>query len=185
MSADKFQVSRDSQALYITIVTKERLPVFRKDSIKEIACKAINEARTSHNFLLFAYVIMLDHMHLLTNCPKSSADVLRFLKGIMSRRVIDHLKEKGYHSSLEKLRHEQWKREHKYSLWQQEKNVFSVFSEGMFMQKVNYIHLNPVRAGLVERATDYRWSSARIWQRQELDDEPLRVDLDRIQWRRA
>ncbi len=185
MSADKFQVSRDSQALYITIVTKDRLPVFRKDCVKEIACKAIGETRTSGNFLLFAYVIMLDHMHLQTNCPKSSADVLRFLKGIMSRRIIDHLKEKGYRSSLEKLRHEQWKREHKYSLWQQEKNVFSVFSEGMFMQKVNYIHMNPVRAGLLERATDYRWSSARIWQRQEFNDEPLRVDLDRIQWRRA
>lgn len=128
---------------------------------------------------------MLDHMHLLTNCPNSSADVLRFLKGILSRRVIDHLKEKGYRSSLEKLRHEQWKREHNYSLWQQEKNVFSVFSEGMFMQKVNYIHMNPVRAGLVERTIDYRWSSARAWQRQELDNEPLRVDLDRIQWRRA
>jgi REP element-mobilizing transposase RayT len=185
MSPAKFQVSRDSRALYITIVTKDRLPVFRKDSIKEIACKAIDEARTSGKFLLFAYVIMLDHMHLLTNCPDSSADVLRFLKGIMSRRVIDHLKEKGYRSSLEKLRHEQWKREHNYSLWQQEKNVFSVFSEAMFMQKVNYIHMNPVRAGLVERAIDYRWSSARIWQRQELDDEPLRVDIDRIQWRRA
>jgi putative transposase len=185
MSPDKFQVSRDSQALYITIVTKDRLPIFQKDYINEIACKAIDEARTSGNFLLFAYVIMLDHMHLLTNCPKSSADVLRFLKGILSRRVIDYLKEKGYRSSLEKLRHEQWKREHNYSLWQQEKNVFSVFSEGMFMQKVNYIHMNPVRAGLVERAIDYRWSSARIWQRQELANEPLRVDLDRIKWRRA
>ena len=185
MSVDKFQVSRDSQALYITIVTKDRLPVFRKDCIKEIACKAIDEARTSGNFLLFAYVIMLDHLHLLTNCPKSSADVLRFLKGIMSRRVIDHLKEKGYRSSLEKLRHEEWKREHHYSLWQKEKNVFSVFSEAVFMQKVNYIHNNPVRAGLVERPVEYHWSSARIWQRQELEDEPLRVDVDRIQWRRA
>jgi len=185
MPAAKFQVSRDSPALYITIVTKDRLPVFQKDYINEIACKAIDEARTSGNFLLFAYVIMLDHMHLLTNCPKSSAHVLRFLKGILSRRVIDYLKEKGYRSSLEKLRHEQWKREHNYSLWQQEKNVFSVFSEGMFMQKVNYIHMNPVRAGMGQRAIDYRWSSARIWQRQELASEPLRVDLDRIQWRRA
>jgi len=53
------------------------------------------------------------------------------------------------------------------------------------MQKVNYIHLNPVRAGLVERAIDYRWSSARIWQGCESDNEPLSVDFDRIEWRRA
>ena len=91
---------------------------------------------------------MPDHLHLLTNQPKSSADVLRFVKGITARRVIDYLKEKGYRSSLAKLRHEKWKRRHSYSLWQQEKNVFSIFSEAVFMQKVNYIHINPVRAGI-------------------------------------
>ena len=74
---------------------------------------------------------------------------------------------------------------HTHSLWQQEKNVLSIFSEGMFMQKVNYIHLNPVRADLVGRAIDYRWSSARIWQRRPVEDEPLIVDFDRIVWRRA
>ena len=52
------------------------------------------------------------------------------------------------------------------------------------MQKVNYIHQNPVRAGLVERAIDYRWSSARYWNRCERDDEPLKVDLEKIIWRR-
>jgi len=124
-------------------------------------------------------------MHLLTDCPKTSADVLRCVKGLTARRVIDYLKEHDYQSSLAKLRHEEWKRKHSHSLWQQEKNVFSIFSEAVFMQKVNYIHLNPVRAGLVERAIDYRWSSARIWQRCEADGEPLIVDLNRIAWRRA
>ncbi len=181
----RFQISRDSQALFITAVAKDRLPVFQSDAIKAVACRALNEARTSGGFLLFAYVIMLDHLHLLTDCPKSSADVLRFVKGIIGRRVIDYLKENDYLSSLAKLRHEKWKREHTYSLWQQEKNVFSVFSEAVFMQKVNYIHLNPVRAGLVERAIDYRWSSARIWQRCASEDEPLLVDIDCIQWRRG
>ena len=180
-----FQISRDSQALFITIVTKDRLPVFQTESIKTIVCQALNEARTSGNFLIFAYVIMLDHMHLLTDCPKASADVLRYLKGITGRRVIDYLKQKNYETSLAKLRHEEWKRKHEYSVWQQEKNVFSVFSERVFMQKVNYIHLNPVRAGLVERPTDYRWSSARIWQGREAEDEPLMVDIDRIQWRKG
>jgi len=185
MTPCKFQVSRDSQALYITIVTKDRLPVFQTDAIKIIACQAIDEARSSSEFLLLAYVIMPDHMHLLTNCPNTSADVLRYLKGITGRRVIDYLKEKKCESSLAKLRHEEWKRKHNYSLWQQEKNVFSVFSEAVFMQKVNYIHLNPVRAGLVERAIDYRWSSARIWLGRDAEDEPLKVDIDRIKWRRG
>jgi len=182
---DKFRISRDSQALFITAVTKDRLPVFRTDAIRVVTCKALEQARNSGQFLIFAYVIMPDHLHLLTNCPSTSADVLRYVKGLTGRRVIDYLKEQGYESSLAKLRHEQWKRKHTHSLWQQEKNVLSIFSEAMFMQKVNYIHLNPVRADLVERAIDYRWSSARIWQRRAVEDEPLMVDFDRIVWRRA
>jgi hypothetical protein len=55
----------------------------------------------------------------------------------------------------------------------------------MFMQKVNYIHKNPIRAGLVERATDYRWSSARIWEKIPAEDEPLQVDKDLIIWRKS
>ena len=182
---DKFRISRDSQALFITAVTKDRLPVFRTDAIRVVTCKALEQARNSGQFLIFAYVIMPDHLHLLTNCPSTSADVLRYVKGLTGRRVIDYLKEQGYESSLAKLRHEQWKRKHTHSLSQQEKNVLSIFSEAMFMQKVNYIHLNPVRADLVERAIDYRWSSARIWQRRAVEDEPLMVDFDRIVWRRA
>jgi putative transposase len=128
---------------------------------------------------------MLDHLHLLTDCPKTSADVLRCVKGLIGRRVIDYLKDSNYQSSLQKLRHQEWKRNHKYSVWQQEKNVFSIFSESVFMQKVNYIHNNPVRALIVDRAIDYRWSSSRIWRRMPNDDEPSAVDLDRIEWRRA
>jgi putative transposase len=110
---------------------------------------------------------------------------LRYIKGITGRRVIDYLKNNDHQVSLAKLQHQEWKRKHQYSVWQVEKNVFSVYSEPMFMQKVNYIHMNPVRAGLVEKAVDYRWSSARIWQGCPLEDEPLRVDMDRIRWRRA
>lgn len=183
MSAEKFQISRDWQALYITVVAKDRLPVFRSEALKAVTCKALAEARNSGGFLIFAYVIMSNHLHILTDEPKTSADVLRRLKGITGRRVIDYLKENNYQSSLAKLRHEEWKRGHSHSLWQQEKNVFNIFSEAVFMQKVNYIHLNPVRAGLVERAVDYRWSSARIWHGSATEDEPLKVDIDRIRWR--
>lgn len=179
-----FQISRDSEALYITVITKDRLPVFRTDALKVVLCKAIDEARNSAGFLLFAYVIMIDHMHVMTDKPGTASDVLRVLKGLTARRVIDYLKEKNYVTSLAKLRHEERDHNYRYSLWQTEKNVLPIFSEGMFMQKVNYIHQNPVRAELVSRATDYRWSSARIWQG-FLDDEPLLVDVDRIKWRRS
>lgn len=53
------------------------------------------------------------------------------------------------------------------------------------MQKVNYLHRNPVRAGLVEQAHNYRWSSSHFWDRCPNEDEPLNVDIGRIIWRRS
>lgn len=180
-----FTISKDSQSLHITAVAKDRLPVFQTDAIKTITCAAIDEARESSGILLFAYVIMPDHLHLLAySHDKKPSDVLRYIKGIVAHRVIGHLKEKNYQSSLDKLRHENGARNYRHSLWQHESNTFQIFSESMFMQKVNYIHQNPVRAGLVEQARDYRWSSARIWQHCETEDEPLLVDLDQINWHR-
>ena len=183
--AHRFLISHDTPALYITIVTKDRLPVFRTELMKEILCSAIDEARKSAGFLLFAYVIMWDHMHLLTSRPSTTSNVLRVLKGITARRMIDYLKGNGHSSSLAKLQHQERDRNYRYSLWQTEKNVLPVFSEGMFMEKLNYIHQNPVRAGLSERAEDYQWSSARIWKRHPCENEPLVMDNDLIYWRKS
>jgi REP element-mobilizing transposase RayT len=97
-------ISRDNPCFYLTSVTKDRLPVFRKDEIKVVTCEALNEARKSGGFAIYAYVIMLDHLHLITDSARSSADTLRFINGIVSRRVIDYLKESNFKSSLEKLR---------------------------------------------------------------------------------
>ena len=176
-----YLISQDTPALYITPVTKDRLPVFRKDDMKEVLCRAIDEARKA--FLLFAYVVMWDHLHLLTSRPANTSDVLRVLKSLTARRVIDYLKENNHVRSLEKLRHPKRERNYQYSLWQREKNVLPIFSEKMFMEKLNYIHQNPVRAGSVEQAKDYRWSSARIWQGCPMENEPLLTDKDLIYWR--
>lgn len=183
--AHRFVISQDSPVLYITVVTKDRLPVFRKDAIKEVVCRALDEARQSAGILVFAYVAMVDHLHLLTSRPSTTSEVLRVLKGLTARRVIDYLKVNNHFTSLAKLAHQERERNYRHSLWQTEKNVLPIFSERMFMEKLNYIHLNPVRAGLSERATDYRWSSARIWRGCPLENEPLLMDKELIHWRRS
>jgi REP element-mobilizing transposase RayT len=177
-------ISRDTPALYITAVAKNRLPVFRTDTIKVITCKALDEARKSGGFAIYTYVIMQDHLHAMTNSSIKPSKVLQYINGIISRRVIDHLKAHGHNASLRKLRRESGTRRHMYSLWEHHNNVLPIFSEEMFMQKVNYIHQNPVKVRLVERGEDYRWSSVRIWKRCPLEDEPLMIDIDRINWRR-
>lgn len=178
-----FQISRDSEALFITLVTKNRLPAFKTDTMKAVLCKAIDEARTSGGFLLFAYVLMPDHTHVLTNKPKTAADVLRVLKGITARRVIDYLKEKTTFPHFGSFSMKSRNGTISIHCGKPKRMCCPFLAKGMFMQKVNYIHLNPVRANIVDTATEYRWSSARIWQRCPLEDEPLRVDFDRIRWR--
>jgi putative transposase len=179
-----YRISLDTPSLFISAVGKDRLPIFQNDEMKAVTCSAIDEARSSCGFLLFAYVLMPDHLHLLTDSPKEPSIVLKYIKGIIARRAIDYLKENNFQSSLRKLQHFDWKRKHRFSLWQHDSDVFLVTSESKFMEKVNYIHLNPVRAGLVERAQEYRWSSARWWSATPEEDEPLRIDRDQIVWRR-
>ncbi len=170
-------ISRDSPCYFLTSVAKDRLPLFRTDEIKDIACKALDEARKSGKFALYAYVIMPDHLHVITDSARSSADTLRFINGIMSHRVIAHLKERGYESSLQKLRQETKRRRYQHSLWDHHPNVRLLLTETMLIERVHYLHENPVRAGLVERAEDYRYSSVRCWNGKPLEDEPLLMDL--------
>ena len=117
------RISIDTPCYFITSVTHDRLPIFRTDKLKEIVCNALNEARKSADLLYFAYAIMSDHFHIITDGKRS------------------------------------------------------------FMQKVEYIHNNPVKDGLTEHPEDYLYSSARIWQRRPLEAEPLEMNLDQIEWR--
>ncbi len=91
--------------------------------------------RKSCGFLLFAYVFMPDHLHLLTDAPKEPSLVLQYIKGIVARRVIDHLKAPKYVSSLQKLSHVDWKRNHRYSLCQHDSDIFTVNSESSLWKK--------------------------------------------------
>jgi len=176
-------ISRDNPCSYLSSVAKNRLPVFRGDQIKVVACKALDEARRSGGFALYGYVIMPDHLHVITDSSRSSESSLRFINGIIARRVIDYLKEHDYQTSLKKLRQEVKANRYQYSLWNHRPNVRVLMTESMLMERVHYTHQNSVRAGLVRRAEEYRWSSIRCWTDRMLEDEPLLMDLDRIKWR--
>ena len=178
------QISKNVPVYFITSVTHNRLPVFRTDKLKAVLASAFDEARRSSGVSLFAYVIMSDHFHIATGNERNQSEVLRYFNGISARRVIGYLKENHYDESLVKLRTEVKLREYKHSLWEHHSNTFEIKTEDVLMQKVNYIHWNPVEDGLVEDPVDYLYSSARIWQRKSLEDEPLKLDVEKIEWRK-
>jgi REP element-mobilizing transposase RayT len=109
-------ISRDTPCLSITSVAHDRLRVFGKDALKEVACAALDEARRSGGFAIFTYVLMPDHLHVITDGTRKPSDTLRFINGIVSHRVIGHLKQNNFTTSLAKLRDAKKARRHEYSL---------------------------------------------------------------------
>lgn len=180
-----FRISKDSPAYYLTSVTKDRLPVFRTAELAAKTCQAIDEARRSGGFRIFAYVVVPDHIHLVTDSKLSTKETHRYVNGIISRRILDHLEAAGHRESLNKLRIQERADGWKYSLWQGHPDTRLLWNEQMLWQRIEYTHLNPVRAGLADHPNVWRWSSARIFHRSPAAEEPLRVDLDKIIWRRS
>ena len=181
--SEMFRISRNTPAYYFTSVTHNRLSIFRTDKLKQVVCDAFAEARERHGILILAYVIMNDHVHLLAFSDRKLEDTLRLLNGISARRVIQHLKENNFESSLFKLRHEVRERNYRHSVWQHHPDSLEIFGEDTFRQKAEYIHMNPVRAGLARRAEEYVFSSARQWAGASGVDEPLATDHLKIDWR--
>lgn len=74
-------------------------------------------------------MIMLDHLHAITDSARSSSDTLRFINGIMSHRIINWLKEQGHEQSLKMLQKETKPRAYRYSLWDHHPNVRLLMTE--------------------------------------------------------
>ena len=178
------RITIDSPCYYFTSVAHNRLPIFQTDKLKQILAKALDEARRSADLLILAYVIMADHYHIITDGRRKPSDTIRYLNGISAKRILDHLKTNSV-ASLEKLKVFEKRSGYKYSVWEHHPDKFLITSDSMFIQKRNYIHQNPVRAKLVEHPDDYLYSSSRIWNRRPLDNEPLTMDIDEIEWRKS
>ena len=131
-------ISRDSPCYYLTAVAKDRLPIFRSDTIKSIVCSALNEARGSGGFSLYAYVVMADHIHVISDSVLRPSKTLQFINGIIARRVINYLKEHNYQESLKKLRHEIRQRRYSYSMWYNHHLAHLMITEEILMMRIQY-----------------------------------------------
>jgi REP element-mobilizing transposase RayT len=138
--------------------------------MKQVLVAALDHARASSGMLLFAYAIMIDHLHIITDGKRSPSDSLRFINGVSAKFILDHLKQSDLSISLEKLRQAEKRDGSKYSVWEHHSDKFLITSESMFLQKVHYIHNNPVKDGSVQNPLDYRYSSARFWAGRPLED---------------
>ncbi len=122
------------------------------------------EARARLGFGLGAYVVMPEHVHVLVRCPEGVlvSSVLGALKRPVSVRARAWLAE---HEPewVERLMVRRGDRE-VFRFWQAgggfDRNIWE---QRTLIEVVEYIHANPVRRGLVERPTEWEWSSAGWW----------------------
>ncbi len=159
---------------YITAVVFNRTRIFQSVIACKILIDVLSEIKTIHPFKLVGYVLMPDHIHLLINPVNSDLSIfLRKLKGKSARQIIDWLKSENHHRSLEKLRLNAIGQE--FAVWQKSSFVVDLVSPKFLRQKLDYIHLNPVRAGLCNAPQDWRFSSFSAYFPAGLD-VPIAVD---------
>lgn len=184
---------------FLTFSCYGRLPLLSKDRTRLWFVEALEEARQSHKFHLWAWVIMPEHIHLLIWPPPAfmdadpagnqgkTAGILADIKRPVGRKAIRYLSEKAP-KFLERLTVRNRGRTYR-RFWQAGTGYDESISEvGALHEVIEYIHLNPVRRGLVARPEDWEWSSARDWlgmamKAKCLVDRTLPTALD-IPWKR-
>ena len=130
-----------------------RLRLLTSDDSRRIFESALERVRRSYGLHVYGYVIMPEHVHLLLSEPQKDtlAGALKSLKQGVSRRLIGNLPLKvrpGLNGAPEHF-------------WQKRYYDFNIRDYPQFVEKLRYIHRNPVRRGLCDRPEDWQWSSFR------------------------
>jgi putative transposase len=158
-----------------------RWQLLSKDRTRTWFLEGLEAARRRWNIAVWAYVIMPEHVHLLVWPRDPDYDASMILKGVkqsVSRRAVAYLRERSP-AWLERLKVVRPSGRTEYRLWEQgggyDRNIIR---EDAAWQAIEYIHLNPVRRGLVQQPTDWPWSSARAYAGMrpllfEIDEPPL------------
>ena len=147
------------------------------DVARQWVISALAEVRAKHEVDLHAYAIMPEHVHVLLRPRETDYDMGRVqtaLKRPVSWNAKQHLKDSGRMRWLQRLTVREGGRE-VFRFWQAgggfDRNLWQPVA---IHKAIGYIHNNPVRRGLVEKATDWPWSSARFWA--GMDGVLLRMD---------
>ncbi len=124
---------------FLTFSCYRRLPYFATPEARNLFESALERIRKKYKFVVAGYVVMPEHVHLLVNEPAcSSLD-----------RAIKSIKLSVALRSLER------------PFWQARYYDFNVFTEETRIEKLRYMHRNPVKRGLAEKPGDWPWSSFR------------------------
>ena len=147
---------------FITFSCAGRRPLLGTPEARNSFVRILSEVRHRYEFRLIGYVVMPEHVHLLTSEPRKG-NPSRAMQ-VLKQRVSVVLLERGEEECAAE-RH----------FWQRRFYDFNVYSGGKLTEKLAYMHLNPIKRNLVSHLRDWPWSS---WSHYT-DCGPVLIPIDR------
>lgn len=147
---------------FITASCYRREPLLGTARRRDLFVKVLEQVRQRYQFVIVAYVVMPEHFHLpISESERANPSVVvQALKLGVARRILAARKRKQRKSPNQPCL---WQDTAPNRIWQARFYDFNVWSARKRVEKVRYIHRNPVRRGLVERPEQWRWSSFRAY----------------------
>jgi REP element-mobilizing transposase RayT len=162
MTRSRYHITENGTPYFLTCTVVAWLPVFTRPQTAEFVLDSWRFLQSRQRLTLYGYVILENHLHLIAAADDLAKEIGHF-KSFTARQIIDHLKECGTTTLLRLL--EYYKARHKidqeYQLWQEGTHPKQILDDEMMLQKLEYIHNNPVKRGYVDDPTHWRYSSAR------------------------
>jgi len=164
MTRTRYRVFETGFPYFMTCTVVGWLPIFAKPEAVEIVYDCWRHLQEHDEFKLFGYVVLENHLHLIASAPQLPEAMRRF-KSYTARQMIDLLKRRGADVLLRQLwAHKlRYKTQSEYQLWQEGSHPEQIQNDAMMWQKLEYIHLNPVKRGYVDDPLHWRHSSARSY----------------------
>ena len=160
---------------FITCSCYRRLPLLRSVRAKNTFAKILSQVRQRYGFALVGYVVMPEHIHLLIGEPArgTPSTVMQVLK----QRVSHRLRRKRRASCAQLPLRFDRAGEALPRFWQLRFHDFNVWSHKKRVEKLQYMHLNPVKRGLALHPKDWPWSSFSFYSKRQ----PGLVPIDPVQ----
>lgn len=161
-----YQIYDQSLPYFVTLTIVDWVDIFTRKAYRDIVMTSLDYCIKNKDLVVFGYVIMSNHVHLILWSKNGKlSDTIRDLKKYTAHQILSTI-ENDVESRREWILHRfRWnaarhQRNSEHQVWTHENHAVEIRTKRFFDQKLNYIHQNPVRAGLVALAEDYVYSSA-------------------------
>nr|WP_314498982.1 transposase [uncultured Chryseobacterium sp.] len=160
-------IIRDQEKIhFITCTVVDWIDVFSRKNYRDIVINCLKYCIQNKGMTVYGYVIMSNHIHLILQSKDGKlSDLIRDFKKFTSKNILECIRnnpESRREWMLERFAKatESHSRNKNYQFWRYGNHAEEIYTLPFLWIKLNYIHLNPVRAGIVEKAQDYIYSSA-------------------------